>query len=176
MCGSVTPLGLIREPVLAGLYDYWCGKRAGGDLPARASIAPEDIVPALRHVLLIDVLEGGQTLRYRLVGTAVAAESDPTGRTMQETLPAGEYRDHILGLFGAVVDRGEALYTRHRYPERDPRRRSEVERVFLPLAADGQTVDMILVGQIRHAPRPMGVGSTDSPAQLVEEFERTFLA
>lgn len=175
MCGSVAPLGRIRAPVLADLYDYWRRKRDGVRLPARASIAPEEMVRALPHVLLVDVLDGGRSLRYRLVGTAVAAGCDPTGRTVRETFPAGEYRDHILGLFEAVLGRSEALYTRHHYPGRDARRRDEVERVFLPLAADGRTVDMILIGQIRHVAVPGAAVIPVSPVPLVEELERTFL-
>ena len=63
MCGSAPPIGLIREPVLAGLHDYWSGKRRGGRLPGRDDLAPEEMVPALPHLMLIDVLDGGSTLR-----------------------------------------------------------------------------------------------------------------
>ena len=175
MCGSTAPLGLIREPVLAGLYEYWCRKRRGDLLPSRASIAPEEMVSALPHLMLIDVLESGRVLRYRLVGTTIAAGIDPTGKTLQNVLPAGAYRDHVLELYDAVLARGEALYCRHRYPGTDGTGSREVARLFLPLAADGRNIDMLMVGQIRHAPRLARTSMWQERPEQFDELERSVL-
>ena len=175
MCGSAPPMGLIREPVLAGLHDYWSGKRRGGRLPGRADLAPEEMVPALPHLMLIDVLDGGSTLRYRLVGTVIATGIDPTGKTLREVLPGGAYRTHILELYAAVLARGGPMYCRHRYPGADDSEAREVARLFLPLAADGRRVDMILVGQIRHAPRFVSTSMWQERPERFDEIERSFL-
>jgi hypothetical protein len=180
MCVSVACEGWVREPVLSGLYDYWSGKRRPDRLPGRAAIAPEEMVPALPHLMLVDVLDevagAGRLLRYRLVGTVIAAGVDPTGRTLQDVLPGGAYREHVLELYDAVLARAEPLYTRHRYPAADGTGAREVARLFLPLAADGSRVDMILVGQIRHAPRIVRTSMWQEKPGQFEELERRFLS
>lgn len=180
MCVSVACEEWIREPVLSGLYDYWSGKRPHGRLPGRAAIAPEEMVPALPHLMLVDVLGeavdgGGRLLRYRLVGTVIAGGVDPTGRTLQEILPGGGYREHVLELYDAVLARAGPLYTRHRYPGADGTGAREVARLFLPLAGDGRRIDMILVGQIRHAPRIVRTSMWQERPGQFEELERSFL-
>ena len=52
------------------LYDYWLSKHAGGRPPCRHDLDPPVDVPRLiPNIMLIDI--EGETLRYRLVGTAI---------------------------------------------------------------------------------------------------------
>lgn len=175
MCGSAVVLGSIRQPALDRLHAYWCGKRVGDRLPGRASVRPEELVSLLPHLLLVDVVDGGSTLRYRLVGTAVAADLDPTGRILQEALPPGEYRNHLLGLYASVIARKAPLYTRHRYRGDRDRPACDVERVFLPLAADGVSVDMLLIGQIRHVVVAGQIVGWHGTSKFVEDVDHRFL-
>jgi len=176
MCGAIASLTVIREPVLAGLHEYWSGKSHDGRLPGRASIAPEEMVPYLPHVMLVDVLDGGRSLRLRLVGTAIAAGLDPTGRILQDALPPGEYRDHLLGLYAAVLEQRAPLFTRHLYDFGGGSGRCNVARMFMPLAADGSTVDMLLVGQVRHDVRSTQYIGWHGQSVGVVEIERTLVA
>ena len=48
-------------------------------------------------------------------------------------------------------------------------------RLVLPLAADGRRVGMILVGQIRHAPRFMSTSMWQERPERFDEIERSFL-
>ena len=138
----------IAEPQLRDLYLYWTGKRGERQFPARADIVPEDIGKLLPFVLLLDVLEGGRHLRFRLVGTDAAAGIDPTGKLMHEAVPDGIYRDHITALFRRGATGPGALYSRSSYAYGDVEGPRSISRLFMPLAGDGETIDMMLVGQM----------------------------
>jgi hypothetical protein len=58
------------HPLFLPAYRYWRGLAPDG-LPSRASIDPIEIPDLLANVMLLDVLEGGQSFRYRLAGTAI---------------------------------------------------------------------------------------------------------
>ena len=105
----------------------------------------------------------------------IATGIDPTGKTLREVLPGGAYRTHILELYAAVLARGGPMYCRHRYQGADDSEAREVARLFLPLAADGRRVDMILVGQIRHAPRFVSTSMWQERPERFDEIERSFL-
>ena len=138
---------VIAEPDLRELYRYWSGKRGMRSFPARAEIAPDEIKRLLPFVLLVDVLDGGRHFRYRLVGTDAAAGIDPTGKLMHEAVPPGIYHDHIAALYRRAAAGSSALYNRSSYGYSDAPGPRSITRLFLPLAADGVTIDMLLIGQ-----------------------------
>lgn len=119
---------------------------APGILPGRQHFDPIRVPDLLPHIWLIDVERGpALRFRYRLLGTALIEAGVPMRR--------GDYFDEVAGqpLLHEVAQLLEALV-------RDPRphwRRgvpkvehakhvSELERVMLPLATDGATVDMLI--------------------------------
>ena len=151
------PSAEITELPLRQLYDYWTAKRGGRPWPARADILPSEIPTVLPFVMLVDVIGGGTgegsggnlQFRLRLVGTDVAFGIDPTGRLLHEAVPEGPYRDHITALFGRAASGPGALYSRTRDDYAEIAGPRTIARLFMPLAADGETVDMMLIGQMR---------------------------
>jgi len=142
-----TDADAIAEPELRELYRYWSEKRAARAYPSRADIVPEEIKRLLPFVLLLDVLDGGRHFRFRLVGTDAASGIDPTGKLLHEAAPEGVYRNHVCALFGRGAAGPGAMYSRASYAYDDAPGPRSISRVFLPLAADGQTVDMLMIGQ-----------------------------
>jgi len=128
-------------------YEYWLGQRPGGGLPGRQHIDPTDIPFLLRGLWLIDVAREPFRFRYRLVGTRIveAMGRDPTGLWLEEAHPHASSVPGFFLRYERVAQtgipsrrRGTALLWSHR----DYR---EIENILLPLAADGKTVDMIMV-------------------------------
>ena len=136
---------------LAEAYDYWLRKAANRRMPRRADIDPTEIPRLLPDVMLIERLPGGR-YRYRLIGTenAVAQGVNATGRFLDEVLPGPDYREHVLALYDECVASRRPLYSECLFfaPARPvaPERHTKV--LFMPLSADGESVNMILVVQV----------------------------
>lgn len=138
----------LEDETLLDLYDYWRGKWPSKTLlPARRHIDPVDIPRLLANLVLIDHIGRGD-FRIRLAGTNVVRGwgRDITGRRLEEMM-SGSYLDYILGLCQECVDRRAALYSSSmfRWDQKTWRR---AKRLMLPLANDGQSVDMILLGHV----------------------------
>jgi hypothetical protein len=138
------------DPRLEQAYDYWRRKAAGRCMPSRDDIDPTEIPRLLQDVMLVDVIEGGR-YRYRLIGTqnTQAHGVNATGRYLDEVLPGTEYRAHVLGLYDKSVRERRALYSECLFfsPARhEPERHTKV--LFMPLSADGETVNMVFVVQV----------------------------
>jgi hypothetical protein len=127
------------------LVDYWRGIHpAEATLPGRQHVEPLDLSEVLRWLWLVDVQRAPLRFRYRLVGTGHrdAMGADLTGRWIDEVFPGFA---HLRGYADFVaVAGGEMRYCR-RAPEFPVEKRLvRMERVLLPLARDGVTVDMLL--------------------------------
>ena len=130
---------------LRRLFEYWQSKCGGRPLPARAALDPVDFSYALANVALVDVLRDPLRFRFRLVGTEIVRRdgTDLTGKSIEHH-PLPEYRALMREAYSAVVASGKpAVFRRERMMD-DKLRQYEV--LYLPLAADGVTVDMLLVG------------------------------
>lgn len=133
----------IERPTLRRLYELWksrCGDRL---FPARADFSPPDFAFALGNLSLIDVLRDPLRFRVRLQGTFSSARLgwDITGRYLDE-IPDPEYRAVAIETYQRVV--------KEQRPRREVRetvlddRSHRYEIIWLPLAADGATIDMIM--------------------------------
>jgi hypothetical protein len=134
----------ITSERLRRLYDYWDGKRDGKAFPPRAALDPADFAYALANVALVDVLRDPLRFRFRLVGTAIVARdgTDLTGKSIDDH-PLPEYRALLRQTYGDVVASGApAVFRRQMLMDDKPR---QYEVLYLPLAADGVTIDMLLV-------------------------------
>ncbi len=140
----------ITDPRLCEAYDYWRCKVAGSAIPRRSDIDPTEIPRLLPDVMLVDVLPQGR-YRYRLIGTenALAQGLNATGRYLDEVLPGPEYKAHVIALYDECVGSRRALYSECLFmapDRRAPERHTKV--LFMPLAEDGETVNMVFVMQV----------------------------
>jgi hypothetical protein len=140
----------IADPRLRQAHDYWRRKAAARVMPRRADIDPTEIPKLLPDVMLVDVLPEGR-YRYRLIGTenAVAHGMNATGCYLDDVLPGPEYKAHVIALYDESVTSRRALYSECLFMSpgrRAPERHTKV--LFLPLAEDGETVNMVFVVQV----------------------------
>ncbi len=139
-------LGQPLHPKVRALVEYWMRVRPAGLLPGRQHVDPLDIPSLLPNVWLVDVeRQPEMRLRYRLIGTSVARafDHDTTGEYLDETHPHsrdGRVRVYLhdivrTGLPAWRVGR-PLLWRLQDY--------LSLERIYLPLASDGEEVDMVL--------------------------------
>lgn len=134
----------IVHPNLQRLYAYWEERRAGRTFPSRADISPQDFAFVLGDLSLIDVLYDPLRFRIRLQGsnTVMRLGYELTGR-FADDIPDPEYRRLTLNTYRRVVEgRRPIREVREQTLDRKVHR---YEAIWLPLAADGATVDMIMV-------------------------------
>jgi len=138
------------HPWYGHLRRYLAERAHGKKLAGRRDIDPCDFVPNLQLINLVDVVREPDRLRFRfrLVGSA---QSDMAGREItglfvdDAVLP--QFVDRIVANMRTVVETGRPV--RDRFPMPHPNRDFiDSERVYFPLAADGETVDMILIACI----------------------------
>jgi hypothetical protein len=134
----------IRSDVVKRGYAYWRG-RCSARLPARAMIDPTDIPNLLPHVVIHGVRREPLDFVYRLIGTEVRRHmaEDRTGQWMS-AIPGQQPPSQIWNNLARIAASGRPVLNQTPYvgPHSDFVR---MESVQLPLAADGVTVDMILV-------------------------------
>lgn len=132
-------------PVLAEIYDYWSKHRGGRTMPSRADLDPLRQIPRLlRHVQLVESIDGGKRFRVRVVGTRIveAMGHDGTGRYLDESF-SGERLSHIQAAFRLICETRTPHFFRDLY--KTPRDIDLVaNRLFLPLSSDGDQVDFVL--------------------------------
>ncbi len=136
------------HPMVRALYRYWRSIHLDdGRLPGRPAFEPLVVPALLPHLVLIDVVDRPPRFRYRLIGTRMvdALGRELTGRWLDEAhaKPGGE--KPVFPSYERVVRDGVPDWRRgppHFAGFID--RCTAMERVFLPLAADGRTVDIIL--------------------------------
>jgi hypothetical protein len=147
--GDLQDTGLeLRHDDQRTLYDYWRARQRSGRLPARADIDPADLRHLLPRLALIDVLREDHDLafRYRLTGTEIVnrAGRDPTGKRFEE-LYHGDYLQTAHATYRQVVDTGRPHTSDRVYPLVPGREYMRYDRLLLPLAGDGVTVDMVML-------------------------------
>lgn len=144
----------LSDPRQRDLHAYWKACGAEGRLPGRADIDPVDIpnpTDILPWLCLVEVhrdtdgtRQEGPRFRHRLIGTGITNKlgRDATGlwfediyegKRMLET--QADYQD-IIELRGPALQRRRVPVTGREF--------LIFERLALPLAADGENVDMIL--------------------------------
>jgi hypothetical protein len=144
----------IHSLKLRQLYAYWKSKAASGRLPSRADISPADVPQLLPYIFLIDVERDPQRFRFRLIGTQICqwAGRDVTGLYTDDPF-YGDHGARLSQQYAEVAARGLPFYTEQQAarPERDY---VFYDRIVLPLAQDGRTVDMLLCAADTLPPTP----------------------
>lgn len=145
----------IETPCLRQLCAYWDERRRDRTFPARRDLDPLDFRQALGHVVLIDVLADPVRFRFRLHGSLLSARAgyDMTGKMVEE-LPDPVNRALLLErCHGLVATRQPLVVVDQRIVGQ---RRYGYEAVWLPLARDGRTIDMLLGGLVYRDSRAAG--------------------
>lgn len=141
----------IAHDGLRELYDYWLLRSREGIGMPRDELDPAAMPHLLKNLILSDVGDGGQAIRYRLVGTEIVAAHgfDYTGFTIEE-LTSGTTLDFARRLYGLVVGHAAPVYSEGNFRWAD-KEFHWTKRLHLPLSGSGQAVDMVLVGQFYEA-------------------------
>ncbi len=135
------------HPWYAWVRDYLRDCAAGKKLAGRRDIDPFCFGPNLHLVNLVDVVraDGEMRFRFRLVGTTqtTMAKREITGRFVEDAVLPG-FVERIKANMRAAVDLAAPIYDRFPmpHPERDF---IDSERVYFPMASDGENVDMLLI-------------------------------
>ena len=136
----------LRSPLVQAGVGYWNSKRGVHRLPARTDFDPLIEVPSLApHMMLKDVQREPLDFRYRLIGTAIRhhLSRDYTGRWMR-TISGQGPGNPLWAYHERAVETRAPVFLRPAYlgPHKEFLR---VESVLLPLAADNERVDMLMV-------------------------------
>lgn len=143
-------------PKIKALYAYWQSIHpAGGGLPGRQHVDPVDIPDLLPNLWMVDVSRNPLRFRFRLIGTEIVkfAGRDVTGQWLDEVIE-GYQGSEASRFHRQVVESGRPAYRRGGLLFNPSNAQLEAERLYLPLAQDGRTVDILLVMTIYHGPPP----------------------
>lgn len=128
------------------LLAYWTARKEAGRLPGRAAIDPRDLKRLLPTVSLIDVRrrDGRRDYRLRLAGTGLyrVYGGEITGKALEEVYP-GEVCAEWRRELDSVVEARKPAVGVHSFAWRGASHLSTMW-LRLPLASDGNEVDMIL--------------------------------
>ncbi|MFN4166495.1 MAG: hypothetical protein ACK4GK_18120 [Ferrovibrio sp.] len=136
------------HPLIRRAHEYWLNIHPpGGGLPGRTRLDPTAVPSLLPHVWLVDVQREPLRFRYRLLGTAIrrVTESGATvvGRWIDEVDPAFAPGHPRFAAFAEVAEQGRPGYRKGAPVYPPGLEHLTIERIFLPLAADGSHVDML---------------------------------
>ncbi len=135
----------IERPQLRSLWSFWRSKAPTGLLPARSDFLIEEFLPWGRNLSIMR--REPETGRYRvtLASTAMIDLNgcNPTGLTPEEFVPPQSLEFGLNCLKHAERDGKAALdtYTIHR-----DGRIFSCDRLTMPCAGDGATIDYVIVG------------------------------
>ncbi len=135
------------HPNITRLYDYWRSIHPpGGGLPGRQHLDPMHIPELLPSVWLLDVQREPFRLRYRLVGTRIEEVRGQklTGTWLDDTSPEIVNFEAYYRRYRGVVESRQPNWRRGRSQMQHLRDIEELENILLPLATDGNGVDMLL--------------------------------
>lgn len=99
----------LAAPPLSALLEYWVGLKEANALPRADRIDPLGMRGALGYVMLVDVVDRGRDVRYRLYGSTLASVSDAdmTGRLLSTHGASAYIREFSLAMYRAVLARRE---------------------------------------------------------------------
>ncbi len=129
------------------LHAYWLSKKGAARAPPRSAIRPEEMVPLLPSLALVDVIGDPPRLRVRLFGTKLVSAygEDITGQFTDE-IDLDTIGPDLDAQMKQVARDWRPHVVRVQLSKAEDRRRIEYERIWLPLSADGTTVNMLLGG------------------------------
>ena len=140
------PHGFSESQFITSLVSHWKSKRRDDRLPARSDFPAESLKPWMGCITLVDVVRDPMRFRWRLIGTTVTEHMgrDSGGKWFEDLYDAPTLAKHVSA-YRTAVERGGPAYFRGnlQYVNKDYR---YFNSVHLPLAEDGTTVDMLMLG------------------------------
>jgi len=157
----------LEDPGMAALLDHWCALRAGADgrMPPRRAVDPLAVPKLLQH-LMIQEREASGRYRWRLTGTAVAAQlgGNMAGRYLDEVIPA-ESLAARMRLLSQVLDGGRpTLYVGYAVLPR--REYKALRRLILPLA-DNDGRPAFVLSLLRFLKRREDAGVEEDVVEMI---------
>jgi hypothetical protein len=142
---SEQPLQLAHA-TLKRLHAYWLEKKGERIAPPRSAIKPDEVVDLLPDISIVEVVGDPPRFRSRLVGTRIVAAfgRESTGRFLDE-VDYADIKPEVFERLNAAVAERRPNVRRSAFTTADGRR-LEYESVILPLSADGEAIDMLLIG------------------------------
>jgi hypothetical protein len=132
------------------VFAYWDSKRHGRRMPSRGDFDPAELVAFLPQLMLLDVETEPLRFRYRLIGTAVTEERsglekrDPTGCYVDEVTHHQDTSTLLIHYRRVVMERKPSL-VHGTYTKEFDRPWVRFTRLAMPLSADGETINMLVV-------------------------------
>ncbi len=136
----------LPDPKLQRLIEYWRSLAPEGGIASARAVDPLDIAFILGHVLLLDVLDGGNDFRYRVYGTSVAeyVGVDMTGRRTSEF--EGFIPVFFIATYKAAIRRRAPIYMYYTTPL--PLDLRAWHRLVMPLAGEGGGIVRFLTAML----------------------------
>ena len=134
---------------IAAFYQFWKSKCVAGRIPARGDIDPAEMVLFLPGITMVNVAPVSQELTYRLVGTneVMMRGNDPTGMRVKDNFLANDWSD-VWSYYGHVINNKGIAYDNSDMPKPNGKIIGD-ETIFLPLSADGEIVDIVLLYSVQ---------------------------
>lgn len=148
------------HPKIRRIFEYWLAIHPDSGIPGRQHFDPVDVPDLLPHIRLIDIVGDPPRFRVRVCGERVRDHFGipQQGRFYDEMFPGFISRPSYRDFMAAIATRLPQVHRGH--CELTPDKEFvPLERIVLPLAGDGETVDMILAVSLFgeatwHAGRP----------------------
>lgn len=139
------------HPTLAALHAYWHSIAPSGRLPGRQHFDPAEVPRLLPHLWLIDVEPDPRRFRWRLIGTEAQGGKLRLrpGDLLEDHLDSAELA-RARAVLEAVLESPAPSWARGRPVMPHAPSVISLERLILPLARDGTTVDMLLGATVYH--------------------------
>lgn len=147
-------------------YHYWLrihpdANGETGRLPGRQHFDPLDIPRLLTHVWMVDVEPGDQPVfRYRVVGSAVdhSLGLKLTGRRLDDVMPDFLTNPELSAPYLAILRDSTPRYRKGAPVFAHNRQFRLMERLAMPLARDGRTIDMLFCITLYYLPEGTIIG------------------
>lgn len=159
----------ISSPVIKRAYSYVMGGRSISDLPSRSDIDPVHMSEYLDHIELLDVINGGDSFRYRIAGGAIEQifHSRMQGR-MLEDIFTGEVLSFKLVMFRRCVENRTVILSNDTL-ERGGESLLKYERLLIPLSPNGKYVDILFGCTYPMEIRAHSLSMSDTNLKIISE-------
>jgi hypothetical protein len=159
-------------PQLTRAAAVWEAKRGPRTMPARADLGIRDLKFALPNLTFLDMVRNGEQLRFRvrMMGSVMDEQVAPiTGRFIDEVVPPHFASKWAAQWMPAIEGRRPRRAAGR--VEFAGRRWFVAESLYVPLADDGETPDILLVVAFYHAIDNADGGLRDISTRLRAEID-----